>query len=60
MMNRFYSLARKASPLFGAGILLQTGGCLIDQNAIISGLVTQIANSLISSIVFGAFNVVGP
>lgn len=60
MINRFYSLARRVSPLLGAGILLQTGACTLDTNAIVTGLATSIANSLISSIVFGAFNVVGP
>ena len=60
MINRLYSLTRRVSPLLGAGILLQTGGCVIDTNAIFSGLLTSIANNLISSFVFGAFNVVGP
>ena len=60
MMNRMHSLARRTAALLSAGMLLQTGGCAIDTNAILSGLATSIANNLISSIVFGAFNVVGP
>lgn len=60
MINRFRSLARRVSPLLGAGILMQTGACALDTNAIFTGLITSISNSLISSIVFGAFNVVGP
>jgi hypothetical protein len=59
MVNRFYSLARRTFPLLSAGVLVQTGGCAIDTDTIINGLVTSIANSLISSLVFGAFNVVG-
>lgn len=59
MLNRLHRLARRTAPLLGAGMLLQTGGCTVDTTAIFSGLVTSIANSLISSIVFGAFNVVG-
>ena len=60
MITRFRSLALRISPLLGAGILLQTGACTLDTNAIVTGLATSVANSLISSIVFGAFNVVGP
>jgi len=60
MLKRLHSLARCATPLLGAGMLLQTGGCTLDSNAIFSGLVTAVTNNLISSIVFGAFNVVGP
>jgi len=60
MMNRFYALARRTAPPLGAGMLLQTGGCPIDTTTLAAGLLTSIANSLISNIVFGAFNVIGP
>ncbi len=60
MTNRFYSLLRRTVPLLGAGMLFQANGCGLDTNALAGGLVTYIANSLISSFVFGAFNLVGP
>ena len=60
MFNHFHRLARRVFPVLSAGILLQTGACTLDTNAIFTGLLTSISNSLISSIVFGAFNVVGP
>ena len=59
MMNRLHLLARRTAALLGAGMLLQAGGSNNDTNAIFSGLVTSVAYSLISSIVFGAFIVVG-
>jgi DNA-binding transcriptional regulator PaaX len=58
MMNRFYSLARRTLPWLGAGVLVQAGSCTPD--AIFASVATSVANSLISSLVFGAFNLAGP
>ena len=60
MTKRMYSIARRVVPLLGAGMLLQAGGCTFDNNALLTGLVTTIANNFISSYVFGSFNLVGP
>ncbi len=55
MMNRFRLLARRALPLLSAGVLLQAGSCAIDTQSIAQGVATSVLNSLISSLVFGAF-----
>ncbi len=60
MMSRVYSIVRRSLPLLGAGMLLQAGSCAVDTNALAAGLATSVVNSLISSFVFGAFNLVGP
>ena len=60
MTKRMYSIARRVVPLLGAGMLLQAGGCTLDTNTLLSGLTTAIASNLISSFVFGYFNLVGP
>ncbi len=57
MTKYWNSFLRKAAPVLGAGLLLQAGGCTIDTSGITAGLLTTIANSLISSVVYGVFNV---
>jgi len=49
---------RKLVPVLSGAILLQAGGCTFDLQGITSGLVTSIAQTLISSFVFGVFGVV--
>ena len=60
MTKRMYLIARRVVPLLSAGMLLQAGGCAVDTNALFTGLATAIANNLISSFVFGSFNLAGP
>ena len=57
MTRCWNSFVRKAGPLLGAGLLLQVGSCAVDPNAVVGGLVTTVLNNLITSVVFGAFNV---
>lgn len=57
-MKRYWnSFVRKAAPLLGAGFLLQASGCAIDVGEIAQGLLTATAGNLITSYVYGAFNV---
>jgi hypothetical protein len=52
---------RRVTPLVSAGFLFQANGCTLDTNALLAGLTTTIVNNLISSFIFGAFNLVpGP
>lgn len=60
MTKRLTYVLRRIVPLASAGLLFQANGCAIDTNALAAGLASTIANNLISSIVFGAFNIVGP
>lgn len=48
---------RKLVPLLMAGALLQSPSCSLDTAALASGLVTSVANSFITNLVFGLFNV---
>jgi hypothetical protein len=57
MIKYWDSFVRKAAPVLGAGLLLQAGGCTLDTGTIASGLLTTIAGHLISSVVYGVFNV---
>ncbi len=56
MNKRFHRLVRRIMPLCSAGLLFQAAGC--DPNAILAGVATSIANNLITSFVFGAFNII--
>ncbi|UCF35071.1 MAG: hypothetical protein JSV78_07135 [Phycisphaerales bacterium] len=58
MKRRWDRLLRTATPLLTAGVLLQAGGCTVDANLVFQGLLSSIVDSLISSLVFGAFNLV--
>ncbi len=58
MMTRLSSFVRRAVPLLSTGMLLQAGGC--DLNSLAAGVAGSVLNSLISSLVFGAFNLAGP
>ena len=57
MTRRWNSMVRKTAPILTAGFLLQAGGCSFDPNSIAQGLLTAIANSLVSNLVFGIFNI---
>ncbi len=59
MTKRVNWIIRRTAPLLGAATLLQAGGCSTDLNNLAAGLVTSIANSLLSSLVLGVFNVGG-
>ncbi len=56
MSHRLHRITRRIVPVLTAGVLLQTGGCTVDFDSLASGLVSAIANDLITGIVFGAFN----
>ena len=49
-------LTRRLAPLAGAGLLLQANGCTLDTTNLAQDLITAFGNDLISSYVFGAFN----
>jgi len=53
MTKRMNTLFKRISPFFAAGIMLQATGC--DLAGTTSGLVTSLANSLITNFVFGIF-----
>lgn len=57
MTKRCDAIMRRLAPLLGAGVLLQATGCEFNGSAIASGVLTSIANSFITSIVFGLFNI---
>lgn len=59
MTRRLQKLTRKSYPLLAAGILLQTGGCTVDLNTLVSGLATSIVNTFVADLIFGIFNVGG-
>jgi hypothetical protein len=60
MTKRFNYLVRRIMPVVSAGLLFQAGGCAFDTNSLVAGLASTIANQLISSFVYGAFNIGGP
>lgn len=60
MTKRFNYLVRRIVPIVSAGLLFQANGCTMDTNTLVSGLASSIANQLISSFVYGAFNIGGP
>jgi len=57
MIRYLNSFTRKAGALLAAGYLLQASGCAVDTTTLVGGLVTAIANSLISDVVYGLFNI---
>lgn len=57
MSRELQRLGRRILPFLGAGILLQTGGCAVDFSTLAAGLATSVANSFVSNLVFGLFNV---
>jgi hypothetical protein len=57
MMKYWNSFARKAGPLLAAGLLLQVGSCAVDPTALAGGLLTAVLNNLITSVVYGVFNI---
>ena len=56
MTKRFNYIVRRIMPIVSAGLLFQANGCTLDTNSLLSGLASTIANQLISSFVYGAFN----
>ncbi len=48
---------RTLAAFSSAGLLLQAGGCAVDVNALGQSLVTSTVNSLLTSWVFGLFNI---
>lgn len=57
MYQKFVRACRKSAPVVAAGVLLQAGSCAIDPATLASDLVTSVANSFITNLVFGLFNV---
>jgi len=57
MTMRMNRVLRRVAPLLSAGVLLQAGGCAFDTNTLVLGLLTSIAQSIITDLVFGLFNV---
>jgi hypothetical protein len=53
MTKRLDALVKRITPFLAAGMLLQASGC--DLTGTTSGLVTSIANALITNFVFGVF-----
>jgi len=58
MTKRFSSLTRKLTPWFAAGMLLQAGGCQFDVAEGAASLISAVGGSIISNIVYGAFNLI--
>jgi hypothetical protein len=50
-------LLRRVAPALTAGCLFQATGCTINAEGIAQGLLTAILNNLITSLVFGLFNI---
>jgi hypothetical protein len=57
MKKRWHSFFRTMAPLLGAGFLLQTSGCSLTIGDIAQGVLTSAAGQLITTYVFGAFNI---
>ncbi len=60
MTKQFNYIVRRIVPVVSAGLLFQANGCTLDTNSLVGGLASTIANQLINSFVFGAFNLGGP
>lgn len=60
MTDRIKRLYRLAVPILSAGILMQAGSCAFDPRTVASGLLTSVANSVVSTFVFNAFGLGGP
>ena len=56
MRQNYRATVWRAAALAGTGLLLQSGGCMLDANTLAQQLVTNVANRLIAGFVFGAFN----
>jgi len=56
MSRRWAKLYRLSTIWCCAGALFQTVGCVPGTNEIVAGLTASVVNSLVSSLVFGAFN----
>ena len=57
MTRRWDSIVRKMMPVAGAGILLQVGACNLDLRTVTQELVTAAVSNLITSFVYGLFNI---
>lgn len=56
MKRPMAKLFRRAMALCCAGMVFQAGGCMTGTNELVAGLTASVVNSLVSSLVFGAFN----
>lgn len=56
MGRMLMSMGRRLSVLASGCLMLQMGGCAFDTANLASGLLTSIGSTLISNLVFGAFN----
>ncbi len=56
MTKHMHRIYRRVAPLLAAGMLLQAGGCTFDFNSLTAGLLNSILTNLLTSIIFGAFN----
>jgi hypothetical protein len=57
-MTGFYQrFVRRMAPTLAAGYLFQTTGCTVTGEEIAQGLISAILNNLITSLIFGLFNV---
>ncbi len=57
-MKRTLTLRRQLTAVVGAGMLFQTGGCMIDTNALFAQLATSVIQNVLATFIFGAFNLV--
>ena len=57
MGRKLIRFARHVMPVLAAGTLLQSSGCSLDVSSLAAGLTTSIANSFITNLIFGLFNV---
>ena len=57
MPKRTHSIMRTLAAFSSAGLLLQAGGCSVDLSSVGQSLVTSTVNSLLTSYVFGLFNI---
>ena len=58
MRKRWNSFARKMAPVLSAGMLLQAAGCEFSTEELAGGLFATVANTLLTSLVFGVFGLV--
>lgn len=58
MLNQWRRLVRRAVPWCSAGVLFQMSSCSSDLSNLAAGLTVEVVNSLVTSYVFGAFNLV--
>ncbi|GJM26604.1 MAG: hypothetical protein DHS20C16_30190 [Phycisphaerae bacterium] len=50
-------MVKKVSAILSAGMLLQAGQCSLDEQALVTSLVTSVASVFVTDYVFDQFNV---